>query len=119
MHSHKLLIEAEHFLFALGAVMSKLVNKPSGLELVEETTQDGFRDWMIQMLGGRLGGLPQPLIDAVNDPATMLAPLLKVMRPGDQLWRCRSEKRAPLYGHEGIAVVRDGRPVLYMHIWQY
>jgi hypothetical protein len=99
--------------------MSKLVNKPSGLELIEETTLDGFRDWQIQLFGGQLGGLPQPLIDAINDPATTLAPLLRGMRPGDQLWLCRSEKRGPLYGHEGIAVVRDGRPMIYMCIWNY
>lgn len=99
--------------------MSELIRNPAGLELVEQATLSGFREWTIQMLGGRLNGLPQNAVDAVNNPKSMLAPLLDLMQPGDQLWRCRSEKRGPLYGHEGVAVVRDGRPILYMRMLNY
>lgn len=89
--------------------MSKLIRNPTGLELVEETTLVEFREWTIELLGGRLNDLPQVAVDAVNNSKSMLAPLLNLMQPGDQLWRCRSEKRGPLYGHEGVALVRDGR----------
>lgn len=97
----------------------KIIYNPTGLELVEETNPPGFRDWLIQLMGGRIDNFPQTVIDRVNDPDTELAPLLAEMLPGDRLWRCRSTKRAVLIGHEGIAVVRDGRPIAYMLVMNY
>lgn len=99
--------------------MEKLTYDPIGLELVAEVTPATFRDWIIQLVGGRLEGLPQNVIDGVNDPEAQLAPLLAEMLPGDQLWRCRSKRRGPLYGHEGVALVREMQPIIYMHIWNY
>lgn len=95
-----------------------VVQDPVGLELVEEISLGSFRAWNIEMLGG-IVGLPQSLIDAVNDPATELAPLMSTMLPGDQLWRCRSAMRGPLFGHEGVAVVRQMRPIAYLRKWNY
>jgi hypothetical protein len=97
----------------------KIVFEPTGLELVNEISPPGFRDWMIQFMGGRIDNFPQAFIDAVNNPEAELAPLLSEMLLGDRLWRCRSEERGPLYGHEGVAVVRDGRPVVYMRAINY
>lgn len=98
--------------------MDDLVYDPIGLELIAEMTPASFREWNIQMLGGRLEGLPQSVIDGVNDPEAQLAPLLAKMLPGDQLWRCR-KWREPLIGHEGIALVRQMRPIIYIRMWNY
>ncbi|MGP4690083.1 hypothetical protein [Agrobacterium cavarae] len=98
--------------------MDDLVYDPIGLELIAEMTPASFREWNIQMLGGRLEGLPQSVIDGVNDPEAQLAPLLAELLPGDQLWRCR-KWREPLIGHEGIALVRQMRPIIYIRIRNY
>ncbi len=98
--------------------MDDLVYDPIGLELIAEMTPASIREWNIQMLGGRLEGLPQGVIDGVNDPEAQLTPLLAKMLPGDQLWRCR-RRREPLIGHEGIALVRKMRPIIYFRIWNY
>jgi len=88
------------------------------LELVQETSPEDFREWVIQKIGG-LGGLPRDLVDRLPDPRVELAPLLDAMIAGDSLWLCRTKKMAPLYGNEGIALVRDGRPIIYLRAYNY
>ncbi len=92
---------------------------PTGLELVEEITPAGFRDRLIAFVGGAMEGFPPRLIDRISNPEQELSPLLKEMVEGDQLWWCQSEKRAVLIGNEGVAVVRDGRPIAYMLVWHH
>ncbi|SCM79590.1 hypothetical protein KL86PLE_90534 [uncultured Pleomorphomonas sp.] len=48
-----------------------------------------------------------------------LSPLYDEMRDSDRLWLCRSREIGLLYGHEGIALVRDGRPIVYIRVVQY
>lgn len=49
----------------------------------------------------------------------MIAPLLDAMVTGDTLWLCRSKHRGVLYGHEGIALVRDRQPIIYLPVVNY
>ena len=46
------------------------------------------------------------------------AQLYEELRDGDSLWLCRSRVIGPLHGHEGIALVRDKQPVIYIRIIQ-
>lgn len=98
--------------------MSRLHYDPSDLELLEETTPEGFVAWFIERCGG-IDSLPESLIEKLHHPETELAPLLDPMMPGDTLWLARSRVIAPLWGHEGIALVRDGRPIVYLRVMNY
>lgn len=98
--------------------MSKLIHNPVGLELVQETTLSGFRDWCVHRFGG-FDGFPQNVLERLNKPEAILAPLLDDLKSGDELWICRSLERGVLYGHEGIALVRNGQPLLYLLIINY
>jgi hypothetical protein len=88
---------------------------PTDLELLPQTTPQDARDWIFQ----QFGGVPQDIVNRFPGPEVALAPLLDVMTPGDALWLCRSRKRAPLYGNAGVALVRDGQPILYMRLLNY
>ncbi|HTO31193.1 MAG TPA: hypothetical protein VL202_08460 [Pararhizobium sp.] len=87
--------------------------------MVEEITPAGFRDRLIAFVGGVIDRLPTAVIDRLNNPEQELASLLNDMVEGDQLWWCRSEKRAVLIGNEGVAVVRDGRAIAYILVWHH
>jgi hypothetical protein len=41
------------------------------------------------------------------------------MQKEGTMWLARSRQRGPLYGHEGIALVRNGRPAEYVRVWNY
>ncbi|OCP17770.1 MULTISPECIES: hypothetical protein [unclassified Ensifer] len=88
---------------------------PTNLELVRETSPEDARDWLFQ----QLGGVPQHIVERFPDPEIVFAPLLDAMTPGDSLWFCRSQKKGPLYGEAGVALVRDGQPILYMRLLNY
>jgi hypothetical protein len=45
-----------------------------------------------------------------------LSPIFDEMQDGDSLWLCQSRFRAPLIGHEGVALVRDKRPLIYIRV---
>jgi hypothetical protein len=96
-----------------------IIQNPTGLELVEETTPSGFRDKLIQFMGGRIDNLPRAVIARINNPDVELSHLLTQMLPGDRLWWCRSAKRDVLIGNEGIAVVRDGKPIAYILVMNH
>ncbi|MGH6808619.1 MAG: hypothetical protein ACREEJ_17535 [Ensifer adhaerens] len=93
----------------------RLRYNPTDLELLQETTPEDSRDWNFQ----QLGGVPQHIVDRLPGPEVELAPLLDAMMPMDSLWLCRSQKVGPLYGNSGVALVRDGQPILYMRLLNY
>lgn len=95
-----------------------LDRNPGDLELVEETTPDKFREWLIEKVG-EFGRFPLDFVERLPDPRARLAPLLDSMTTGDSLWLCRTKRRGPLYGNEGVALVRDGKPILYVRVIQY
>lgn len=97
---------------------TRLYHNPLDVELVKEITPKDFQEWITQKLGG-IDSLPQHIVDYLSNPEAHLAPLLDVMTPGDTLCLCRSQKIGPLYGHEGVALVRDGRPILYLRAVDY
>lgn len=98
--------------------MSRLIHNPVGLELVQETTLSGFRYWCVHLFG-ELDRFPQDVVERLNKPEAILAPLLDDLQSGDELWLCRSLERGALYGHEGIALVRNGQPLIYLLIINY
>lgn len=91
---------------------------PRDLEMVREITPEGFREWIEQKIGA-LGKSARDILDRLPNPHVLLAPLLQAMAAGDSLWLCQSKKRGVLYGNEGIALVRDGQPVIYMRFVNY
>lgn len=97
---------------------SHVVRNPEGIVRVIEVTLPQISSWLMH----RLEGLPEHLMQHVRDLDLLkegLAPLYDEMRDGDSLWLCRSQQIGPLHGHEGIALVRDGRPIIYIRVVQY
>ncbi len=92
----------------------RLHHNPSDLELVQETTPEGFGEWIGETITRDFGA--RDFLDRLPDPRALLSPLLDTMAPGDSLWLCRSKHRGVLYGNEGIAPVRDGQPIIYLRV---
>ncbi|MDB5997082.1 MAG: hypothetical protein JWP42_4218 [Pseudomonas sp.] len=93
---------------------SAVRHNPIDVELVRELTLQGISDWLLHMTAGVL---PEHFSRRIRNLATLeadLSPLFDGMREGDTLWLCQSRFRAPLVGHEGIARVRAGQPLIYM-----
>lgn len=91
---------------------------PHDLRLVEETTAQTFVEPLLQMLGPSF--LTADIVDRIRaQPKDVIAPLLDAFEAEDGLWFCESERIGPLYGHKGIALVRNGRPVIYLRIITY
>jgi hypothetical protein len=91
---------------------------PTDIELVQEVTLQQLSDWLLNLCDG----LPEKYLKRIRDPDALkrgLSPIFKEMRDGDTIWLCQSRFRAPLYGHEGIALVRDKRPVVYIRALNY
>lgn len=82
--------------------------------LLERTTAQGCRDWMISYIGG-IQGLSAEFRNRMPSPEKELETLLALMLPGVELWLARSRVFQPeaLIGDRGIAVVRDGAAVWY------
>jgi hypothetical protein len=82
--------------------------------LLERTTAQGYRDWLISYVGG-IEQLSAAFRDRMLSPEKELETLLALMLPGDELWLARSRVFQPeaLIGNRGIAVVRDGAAVWY------
>ena len=98
--------------------MSPLHYNPTGLDLLQEATPEGSLEWVLQQFGGP-ENLPEHIVERLRIPEVALAPLLDAMTNGDELWLCQSEKLGPLLGHKGIALVRDGQPIIYMRVINY
>ncbi|MDT3380886.1 hypothetical protein RNI52_26405 [Labrys neptuniae] len=89
------------------------------VELERETTLRDFQQWVIHSFGLQE---QDDLRRRIGDEAQikqMLSPIFDEMRDGDSLWLCRSIVLGPLLGHRGIALVRAGRPLIYLKILNY
>jgi hypothetical protein len=95
---------------------SKAVHRdPTDIELVKEVTLRQISDWLMR----HYEGLPEHLLSRIRDLETLkdgLSPIFNEMREGDSIWLCQSRVRAPLWGSEGLALVRDNRPVIYIRV---
>jgi len=88
---------------------------PTDIELVQEVTLQQLSDWLMR----RFEGLPEHLLRRIRDLETLkngLSPIFNEMRDGDSIWLCQSRFTAPLWGHEGFALVRDNRPAIYIRV---
>lgn len=97
----------------------RLRYNPVDLELVRETTPQDLREWIVRTIERMAGKVPADLLDRLPDPHVVIAPLLDAMVTGDTLWLCRSKHRGVRYGHEGIALVRDRQPIIYLPVVNY
>ncbi|GLS20166.1 hypothetical protein GCM10007874_31830 [Labrys miyagiensis] len=91
---------------------------PRDVELIEEVSLQQFSEWLLL----RVERLPDHLLQRIRDLESLkggLTPILSEMRGGDSLWLCQSRLREPLQGHEGVALVRDDQPVVYIRVLNY
>ncbi|GLS22863.1 hypothetical protein GCM10007874_58830 [Labrys miyagiensis] len=96
----------------------KLFFDPPELQLMHKISVEGVAERTIDSFGGA-ETFPD-LASRVRDRMpNELAPMLDQMTEGDSLWWCRRAKRGPLYGHEGVALVRQGRAIIYLLIMNY
>jgi hypothetical protein len=89
--------------------MSSQIDRPvtgDSVVLLERTTAQGYRDWLIGYVGG-IEWLSAEFRDQMLRPEKELE--------GDELWLARSRVFQPeaFIGNRGIAVVRDGAAVWY------
>lgn len=91
---------------------------PEGLALVIEVSLPQISSWLLH----QFEDLPEHLLRHIRDPdllRDMLSPLYDEKRDGDSLWLCRSHRAGAAHGHEGVALVRDGKPVIYLRMTQH
>jgi len=96
----------------------RLYDDPPDLERIHETSLEHVTEWALQLVGGP-GGLSELARRIRNEMPKELAPLLECMIEGDALWWCRSAKRGPLNGHEGVALVRQDQVLMYLQMLNY
>src|SRR5262249_23173792 len=95
---------------------------PTDIELVSEATLQQISDWMMWRLQLReREDLPQlrDLVARIRDLDALkagLSPIFNEMRDGDTTWLAQSRFRDTLIGHEGIALVRGDRPIVYIRV---
>jgi hypothetical protein len=90
---------------------------PEDIVLVRELTLQQLSDWMLQQY--EIFRLPERYLKLFRDFDRLksgLSPIFKEMREGDTIWVAESRLRASLWGHEGIALVRNSRPVVYIRM---
>jgi hypothetical protein len=88
---------------------------PGDIVLVRELTLQQLSDWMLRQY--EIFRLPERYLNLFRDLDRLksgLSPIFKEMREGDTIWLAESRVRGPLWGHEGIALVRDARPIVYI-----
>ncbi|MFN4016409.1 MAG: hypothetical protein ACK4JB_13805 [Reyranella sp.] len=93
-------------------------SNPDDIELVREVSLWQVSDWLLSFMGEA----PNPLADRIRDLEALrehFSPILGRMQEGDTMWLARSKQRGALYGHEGIALVRNGQPAEYMRVWNH
>ena len=86
---------------------------PADVELVRQVTLQQLSEWLLQLMDG----LPEHSLKRVRDLNSLktgLSPIFREMRDGDTVWLCRSRLIGPLHGHQGVALVRDKRPIVYI-----
>jgi hypothetical protein len=89
------------------------------LVLIERTTPQAVREW--QLSAFHPNERPKIAARFRRPPEEEFADLVALMTPGDELWRCRSRMFDPwaLLGDEGVAIVRNGKPIRYRALIQY
>ncbi|MGO4337410.1 hypothetical protein AB4037_21085 [Labrys sp. KB_33_2] len=92
---------------------------PDDVELERETTLPDFQQWVIHCFGLQEQDDLTRRIRDESQIKQMLSPIFDEMRGGDSLWLCRSIVLGPLLGHRGIALVRAGRPLIYVKVLNY
>lgn len=93
-------------------------SNPDDIELVREVSLQQVSDWLLSFIGDG----PHPLVDRIGDLEALkehFSPILSRLQEGDAMWLARSQRRGALYGHEGIALVRNGQPTEYMRVWNH
>jgi hypothetical protein len=95
---------------------NRLRHNPEDLELVRETMPQDVKEWVARTIERMAGKVSAGLLHRLPDPHGALLPLLDAMVTGDALWLCRSRQRGVLHGHQGIALVRDGQPIIYLPV---
>lgn len=90
---------------------------PKDLKLIRAVSLQELSDWFVQ----QFEGLPQFQERArdLKDLREILSPIFKEIREDDRVWICQSKQRGPLLGHEGVALVRNEQPVIYIRVIQY
>jgi hypothetical protein len=91
---------------------------PADIELVREVTLQEISDWFLEIFAP----LSEQILSSIRDLDAVkegLSPIYKEMKNGDTIWLCRSIRRAPLIGNEGVALVRNEQPLIYIRVIQY
>lgn len=97
---------------------SHVTHDTDDIALVVEVTLPQISSWLLN----RFEDPPEHVLQHIRDPDLLkegLAPLYDEMQAGDSLWLCRSRVGGGPHGHEGVALVRDGRAVVYVKVVQY
>ena len=87
---------------------------PVDLELVRETDLRDFAEYIVARFGGH-EAFPPRIYEYITSEAfkSELEPIFDMQQEGDSLWLGRREW-GPLLGDDGIALVREGRPIAYV-----
>jgi hypothetical protein len=99
---------------------SSVKRNPTDLKLIREVTLQQYSNWLMEKFEGLIQS--QEIIEKIQDldkQRIYLSPIFDEMRDGDSLWLSQSQQIGPLYGHEGIALVRDQHPLIYIRIIVY
>ncbi|MBO6512024.1 hypothetical protein [Roseibium sp.] len=102
------------------APVSSVKRNPTALKMVREVSLQQYSQWLMEKF--EKFHPPTELIEQLQDldnQRTYLSAIFDEMHDGDSLWLCQSQKIGPLSGHEGIALVRDGRPIIYVRLITY
>ena len=78
----------------------------SELVMVRPITLDEFPAWYLSLTG----------VPHRTAPEVRLAELNADMLETDELWASHSREIGTLYGDQGVALVRDGKPIKYQVI---
>lgn len=88
--------------------------EPTDIVLVVEMSLPQISSWLARLAEDMPDRVPPHQdLDALKKD---LAPLYDEMRAGDSLWLCQSIVMGPGHGHVGLALVRDGQPVVYIRV---
>jgi hypothetical protein len=79
------------------------------LVMVRRIRPDEFPAWYLSRFG----------IPHKTAPEVRLADLIADMSETDELWVSHSREIGSLYGHEGVGLVRDGKPIKYEIIFDH
>jgi hypothetical protein len=81
--------------------------------MVRRITLEDYTAWQLSLMGLTFETAPRRVLDRMRPAEVALADLIADMLETDELWLAHSGKIGTLYGHEGVALVRDGKPIKY------